>query len=449
MARTLVNLSIENGGLGDIISLIPTIRALKRKYPDRELIVITYFQNIDVFAYCPYVDYIVPCDIIQDWPTGLKITSEDEIFALTHSFLSQHKDHIVRSPISEIGRMSPEGVPLEYELSVREFDFPIIKQYQQKLRNLAKGKKIVGIGPAITMYSRMYPKSHWRELTRILQENGYFVVSLGHKCDLEVDVDFDARDLYPVRYIPKILDIFDAVFVVNSGMMHVAAINSHVHIVLLNVGQFPAELIVPWRKGKIGHNTTIIKHDCPITHTCLMDHLTEKGINAQCSDFINRWEKETRKEFPADEGLLPIKFTCWKYCNKDHNKYSCSNLNPQKVFQAFRQRKSTTLSVPDQGMPIFHGEYESAVEDYKIWKAQVMLGPSQKRIYINVLDTIGDLHEKMRCVKTLFPDYTLVVIGRKKDATTLQNCEHVHYVLCVELLSSSIQLMHQDVMLKI
>lgn len=451
MGRVFVDLSIENGGLGDIITLIPTIRLLKKKNPNSELIVVTYFQNIDVFAYCDYVDYIIPSDIItEDWKTCANVTHEDKVFALTHSFLAQHKHHIVISPISEIARSDHEGVPLEYELSVRNFDLPIIEKHKQKLLDLAQGKKIVGLGPAITMYSRMYPQTHWQELTNILRKNNYFVVSLGHKDDLKLDVDFDARGAYPIRHVPKILDVFEAVFVVNSGMMHLAGINPKVHLVVLSVGQFPASLFIPFRNGNTwADNSTVIEHNCPLVQKCFLEHINEIGINEQYHSFVNKWEQESGKEFPPEEGHLALKYTCWKYCGKPNNKYSCSNIPAQVVFDAFQKRQSILRPVPDKAMPSLHGEHKTAVEDYQCWKEVVLLQSSRPNLFVNILDAEGDLLEKMRCAKVLFPKYTIVVIGRKKHVEFFKECEYVHSVLPIELISRSLRFKKDDIMLKL
>jgi ADP-heptose:LPS heptosyltransferase len=450
MSRIFVDLSVENGGLGDMITLIPTIRLLKKNNPDKELIVVTWFQNIDILAYCDYVDYIVPIDIMnEDWKVSVNFNQEDKVFSLIHSFLEQHKDHIVKSPISEIAKMSPEGANLEFELSVRDFDLPVIEEHKKKLLDLAKGKKIVGLGAAITMYSRMYPQKHWQELTNILRANNYFVVTLGHASDMNLDVDFDARGLYPIRHIPKILDVFDSVFVVNSGMMHLAGVNQDVHLVILSVGQFPAELVVPFRHGKLSHNSTIIRHTCPIVNKCFKDHITEVGINEQCNDFINRWQQESRRDFPVEEGRLPIKFICWKYCNKKTNKFSCSDMSPALVYEAFEKRKDIVITTSDCGFPPFHGEIESAVKDYQTWKDIILLSSGDPRVYVNILDSDDNLFEKMKAVKTLFPKYNLVVIGRKKHVALLKECEYVYYVLPIELLSRTIKFGKQDIMLKL
>jgi len=446
--RIFVDLSKENGALGDIITLIPTIRALKKKYHDRDLIVIAHFENIKILSYCNYVNYIVPVDILtEEWQSCVNLMHDDKVFSLKTSFLAQHRDHIVKAPIKEIANLNPDNESLEFELSIKDYDIPIIEKHKNKLLKLAGGKKIVGISPAISMYSRMYPQAHWQKLTNILIKNGYFVVSLGHGDDLDINVDFDSRGIYAIQHVPKILDIFEAIFVINSGMMHLAGINQNVHLVLINPGQFPAKLIAPYRHGKFGYNTTIIEHNCPIFDRCFNEYVSQEAIYKQCQEFVSRWEQEIRKQFPPEE--MPFKYTCWNYCSKENDKFVCSNLDPEVVFKAFKEKESVVIPVSSQGLPVFHGSLKDTVEDYKKWKDVIML-KSKGRIFVNILDTnISNIYEKMRCVSVLYPNHTLVVIGRKKHIPMIKNCSHVHCILPIELISKSLKFRKEDIMLKI
>lgn len=136
------------------------------------------------------------------------------------------------------------------------------------------------------MYSRMWSKEYWIKLTKLLQENGYFVVSLGGNNDLKItNVDLDKRNLYEVRNLPRILDIFDNVITLNSGMLHIASINQDVKITYMNVGQFPAELIVPYRRGRLFHNVDVIEQGCISKNECFMGHITETSIRPQMLRF--------------------------------------------------------------------------------------------------------------------------------------------------------------------
>jgi ADP-heptose:LPS heptosyltransferase len=48
-------LFIRPGGIGDAVLLIPTINALKKKYPDAEIIVLAEKRNASAFKLCPHV----------------------------------------------------------------------------------------------------------------------------------------------------------------------------------------------------------------------------------------------------------------------------------------------------------------------------------------------------------------------------------------------------------
>jgi len=452
MSRIFVDLSKESGGMGDNITLIPTMRALKRKYPDKDLVVITKFHNIKIFSYCDYVDYIIPVDLFEEhWRIGANFIHEDMVFSLNTYFITHHNDHIVKTRIKEIAKINPENEPLEFELSIKDYDIPIIEEHKKQLLKLANGKPIVGINPGVTAYARMYPQAHWQKLANILRDNGYFVVSLGHDSDLHIDVDFDSMGKYAAHQIPKILDVFEAIFVISSGILQLASINQDIHIVLINAGQFPAKIFAPYRHGKLGYNITIIGHNCPVFDKCFKEHIA--GHNAhikQCQDFIEQWEKCAGREFPVEEVEIPSTYTSWVYCGKENNKFVCSNLDPELIFQAFKNKNSTTISVPSHGLSVFHGNTKNVVEDYSKWKDTIKSLKTESVIYVNIIDAdTSNICEKMRCVNVLYPNHTLVVIGKKKDVLILKNCRYVHCVLPVELISKSLKLRYKDILLKI
>ncbi len=332
------------GGLGDKLTFLPAFRHLKTMYPDKRIILFTEYNNFELWKGCRYIDHFIPEDCIKG-PDALGITTEDVAIKAWWSFFDHHQKHVVKSSVEYICNTTFEdGIPLEYELDIFEYEREEIKKYQTELTDLAKGKKIAVIAPAFTMYSRMWPIDQWTKLVELLKKKNYFVVSAGSKTDHKINnVDLDVRSKYPIRQIPHILNVVDVVFTVSSGMLHLAAVNQDVPIVYISVGQFPPELLTPYRRGSMSHNMLVVNHDCELKKQCFDQHIREVGINKEIEKFLNTWKNETNTEFDQSDGLLQ-KYACWFYCSKVLKKYSCGrNLKPKKVFDEFMNwRKNET-----------------------------------------------------------------------------------------------------------
>lgn len=332
-------------GLGDKISNLPAFRYLKKINPHKKIVLFTEPLVMDLWKSCRYIDVLIPEGYVRG-EQALNINPErDKGIRAWWSFYEHHtvEDHIVKSSvryICDVDECPPEDeIDLTYELDIFDYDIPEIEKHKEELLNKADGKPIVGIAPTYTMFSRNWDFSYWEELSKMLKNEGFFVVSLGGNNDKKIkNVDLEKCGKYPIRQVPHILDIFESVFVVNSGMLHLASVNQDVPIVYMNVGQFPSNIIVPFRQNNIrGYNTLILEHDCPLREQCFKNHIEEIGINQQASMFVERWKKETGEDF-ADDGLLQ-KYICWHYCAKIMNKYSCGRMiKPKTVMRKFTER---------------------------------------------------------------------------------------------------------------
>jgi len=326
---------LSNAGLGDKISNLPAFRHLKKMYPDRKIVLYTEPLVFDLWKSCRYIDVAIPEGYVRG-DAALHVRPEDIAIKAFWSFYEHHQKHIVASSVEYIcnTEYTPD-IPLEYELDIFDYDIPEIEAAKNELLDLAKGKPIVGIAPAYTMYSRMWDCSSWERLTKQLQHEGYFVVALGGNNDLDPkNVDINKCGKYKIRQVPHILDIFECVLTLNSGMLHLASVNQDVPMVYISVGQFPPELICPHRHGRIFHKMLVIDHNCQLKNQCFHQHIEETAINSQGKAFLERWKKEENEDF-KDDGLLQ-KYICWFYCNKILGKYKCAELiSPQKVMKQF------------------------------------------------------------------------------------------------------------------
>ncbi len=338
--RILVNLSTDGGGIGDAISALPAFRHLRKLNPDKNIIFFTFPSYLCIFNRCRYIDQVMPLGYLKDI-TALKIRPTDHIINAECSFEEYHRDHVVKSNIRRICEIDsvPNDTRLDYEIEIYDHELPIIEQEQKKLLDAAGGKPLLAIAPAYTMFSRIWQTSYWESLVDMLKSDGYFVVSFGHTDDLYVhNVDLDIKGKHPIPLVPSILDIFEAIFLVNSGMAHIAGINQDVRIIYLCIGQFPTSALIPFRRGNMAHNMTVIDHNCPLKRQCFMNHVTERSINKQTQEFIDLWQKETRTYFPEEEQGMLTKYICWNYCDKEVDKFECSRMiTPEMVYAAFKE----------------------------------------------------------------------------------------------------------------
>lgn len=322
-------------GLGDKISCLPAFRHLKKMHPDRKVILYVEPLSTEVWKSCRYIDYVIPEEIIK--PDSLFIRKDIDIANKAWwSFFEHHQKHICKSNVEYICNIDyTDDIPLEYELSYWQEDILPIYKIQEGIDQRCHGKKVIGIAPAYTMYSRMWSVESWIKLTNLLKEAGYFVIALGGNNDLNVDnVDMDLRNKIPIRMVPKVIDYFSNIITLNSGMLHLASVNQTVPITYLNVGQFPAELIVPYRQGKLFHKVNVIEHECPMKMECFNGHIAETSIRPMMYDFLNTYKRETGQEYPQEMLELMKKYVCWHYCVKIADKYSCSRLiTPEIVME--------------------------------------------------------------------------------------------------------------------
>lgn len=452
MKRIFVDLSRWSGGLGDAVIRIPALKALRKRYPHDEIVGVGWFCNTCIFAHCNYLDYYLPTDFVdEDWMSAYCLTQEERYYKCDAAriALNFHDEHVVKSNIRHLLLDSPDNESLDFELPVRDCDVETIHELQKNLLEKANGKKIVGISPSVTCYARMWSATRWQELTDLLIKDGYFVVSIGRHSDLNIDVDFDARGLYEVHHIPKILDIFDAIFLISSGMMCVAAINQDVHIVKIEVGQFDSKYHTPYRHGELEYNTTIVDHDCPFVRQCFLGEATDVEKRSQMSDFLNRWQIENNST-PQENMTELYNYILWNYCYKSKDKFLCATILAEDVFNAFKQKKSVVAPMQTTPLPVYHGRKANIKDDYEQW-LKTITNKQQGKILLAIKSNLdaNTILEKVVLTKKLYHNHLLVVICKKEHIPTLKNCKDVFHSIPIEYLSGQLRLGQLDVFLSI
>ncbi len=330
-------------GLGDKITCFPAFRLLKQRNPDKKIVLVTEESVSFIWKLNKYIDYMIPVEVLKDWQNNIFIREKIDIGKICYwTFFEHHQQNVIKSCVYYIAGFMPdeEKDDLTYEFELTESQLNLADQIKNDLLERAKGKRIFGITPANTMFSRTWPMEYYIKLVNYLKDLGYYTVALGGKNDLEVpNVDYDARDRMGVAVIPKVLDIFDYIQVVNNGMLHIAFVNQDVKIVYLNTGQYPEKIMLPYRKqNNQYHNVLVFNHNCFYKEKCFEGHITNREITKQMNNYLKDYYIETGKIFPQSRIQLLQKYTCWFYCYKEKDKYSCNKqITPEQIIQRIEE----------------------------------------------------------------------------------------------------------------
>lgn len=301
-------------GMGDKIHVTAAIREYKKLNPTHKILVMID-KTPEVFKNNPYVDYVIPGCI-----TNIQYRNGYDIYHYFEwSFYEHHQyDHVVAPYFKYI--LDDYGIDkYDYSMELYPNYYETIEcdKFIQDIRQV--NKKIVGISPSYTMYNRMLNKDNWQKIVDILNDQGYIVVSFGDKRDLELNKVIDKRGIFSINTIPYILDRLDHVICVNGGFLNIAACTKEVHILFLNVGEFPSRLFVPVRNKKLGWNCDIIEHECEFKEKCFKGHIEEDILRDQIKSNISKYGKDYELD-------IIEKYSVWNYCAKEQNKYTCGNL---------------------------------------------------------------------------------------------------------------------------
>ena len=285
-------------GLGDKITCFPAFRYLKKLNPDKKIILVTEEFASDIWRLNKYIDFIIPQEYLASGPESIFLRDKLDTGKICNwSFFEHHQKHVVKSCVEKITGEIPneKTIDLTYEFNLSAADVALAEASAAELLKKAGSKKLIAIAPANTMLSRMWPGGYWFKLVELLQKENYYVVSLGGNNDLDIkNVDLDKRNKYPIRLIPRILDVFDYLIEINSGMLHIGSVNQDIKMVHLNTGQYPEKIMLPFRANNdIYHNRIVINHSCPEKYDCFFGHITEREIDKQSEEYNSQFMLET------------------------------------------------------------------------------------------------------------------------------------------------------------
>jgi ADP-heptose:LPS heptosyltransferase len=201
------------GGLGDAVSLLPVLSAVRRRHPRLRLEVTTTPGPAEVFDLCRSVSSVVAYPLpLEDWS------------AYDHYLTLESVHETAQTP----GRPLPDtfAAAVGVELGSRQFDLVLPRAAEAAAEPASVPLVAVAVGEGSTL--RSYPQSMLRELIGLLVQHGLGCVLLGHadpawSVPVRPPVITDMRSRTPtVLELAVWLRAVDVVVCHDSFVMHLA-----------------------------------------------------------------------------------------------------------------------------------------------------------------------------------------------------------------------------------
>jgi hypothetical protein len=331
-------------GVGDKLNSTPAIREYKKLHPDHEIIVVTTINNGILYKNNPHIDFLLPVNIVNpaSWP-GAPFKKNSTIVPLEWSYEEQHNyGHVCSSYMFYLTGSDYETKDHTMELYYTNHDINVVNSIMTELyehSRLKKEKPIIAIAPAFTKYERTLSKEYWIKATNILEKK-YNIVSLGHKRDFDLTKSnsniIDLRDKLSFHQIVYFLNFCEKIYLVQSGMLHIAGCNPNIEINLLNVGAFPPEMHYPYRNGQFGFNCNVIWHDCIMKEKCFKGHISSDPNGEFIKKYNYNLDKYKKKNYP-DKLIQQYTSHTWCIMKEHKDRYMCSKLVGDQFIKQLEQ----------------------------------------------------------------------------------------------------------------
>lgn len=215
----------RNGGLGDLLCLLPSLAALKAQSPGRKWILITSRAFVPIMELAGILDAVIPADTrgLKWWRARLKAESiwlPDE--------LKPPRPRSVIPLASEFARSLGLGAT-----TVSQWRLEAPAAVRKSVRSLfSSGQKLVLIHPGPTWPVKEWPVEKWQELIQLLkQDPAIRVIQIGadaHDSQSQVSAPRiqGAEDWVGRLLLIEILALMaqSELFIgVDSGLLHLAA----------------------------------------------------------------------------------------------------------------------------------------------------------------------------------------------------------------------------------
>lgn len=216
-------LVIRPGGLGDAVLLIPSIKALKKSYPDSKLFVLCEKRNSGVFQICGEIDELFLYDDIRNFdlyralkykydividteqwhklssitgyltraPVRLGFDTNGRERLFTKSVSYSHDDYEAESFLNLVNEIIPEKYCFDPDEKFIFLKDSAKNNYQCKIQTLSEQTDaVIGLFYGATVNERKWFLSRYAQLANRLMENNIGVIALGGKADLHEQYDF-------------------------------------------------------------------------------------------------------------------------------------------------------------------------------------------------------------------------------------------------------------------
>lgn len=289
----------RNGGLGDLLCLLPSLAALKSQSPKRRLVLITSRAFVPLMKQTGVLDAVIPVDTrgLQWWRRCLGVKSvwlPDEL----RPPQSRAAVHL----IEEFARsLSLQDVVIRHRLI--KAPTHLIKRAKQKLHS----QPLVLIHSGPTWPVKMWPLGKWEQLVETLkQEFGVLVIQVGADTHDYQNSAVAARihgteDWIGQLSLLEILALLGEarLFIgVDSGLLHLAASSGTASVGLF--GPTLSHCILSPGQKFLGVNAPVLctgchygdptpmhwRTGCPHEIRC-MENLSAEAVLSQCRSLLN------------------------------------------------------------------------------------------------------------------------------------------------------------------
>ena len=253
----------ECNGLGDLICATPTIRVLSKSYNSN---ITVLSQMPELFKMNPFVE------------KSFKSTSVDkeyfnENYIMHNSFYNMGKknERGIEYKHNRIDIRQLHAINLGFQLLPNEMD--CFYQPTEESKFHFPEKQYVVIHPVVTWQSRTWDAANWMNLTKALNDKGYYVVSIGKDSaetgffnvdkpvfNFEIEHGMNLMNKTSISDCWHIINNAHSFITMDSGLLHLAS-TTNAKIVMLGSSIDPYYRI-PYRNGIQGKGVLYIGGSC-------------------------------------------------------------------------------------------------------------------------------------------------------------------------------------------
>jgi ADP-heptose:LPS heptosyltransferase len=249
--------------IGDTIASTPTLRKLYHTY-EKKVFVIS--EHLEIFENNPYVEKCYK-------PNAINIDFIKEKTLYHNSFwgIGQKNERGVEYKHNNMDIRQFHAVTLGFMLSPNEMDYDFIARPYIPIDNLPK--KYVLIHPVQNWASRTWEAQKWMNLTKLLNEQGIAVISIGKDSsetgffninkptfNFEIDNGLNLMNQTDLSQAWHLINQSMCFITMDSGLLHLAG-TTDTDIIYLG-SSIKYEFRAPYRKGSQTYKTHYVAGTC-------------------------------------------------------------------------------------------------------------------------------------------------------------------------------------------